>query len=63
MIGARIWLSARNVGMIVDTGGDFAKDMREALDAYGGDELFFFREDASRTTTRAVNKYRGDLRG
>ncbi|KAH7100627.1 Ribokinase-like protein [Auriculariales sp. MPI-PUGE-AT-0066] len=62
-IGARIWLSPQNVGMVLDRGAGFAREMQSALDEYGGDELFHFRDNPDRTTTRAVNKYRGDLRG
>ncbi|KZS97999.1 Ribokinase-like protein [Sistotremastrum niveocremeum HHB9708] len=61
-IGARIWLPAHEIGMIVDRGNDFPEDVQRQLDAYGS-EMWHFRDNANRGTTRAVNIYRGEHRG
>ncbi|KZT32126.1 Ribokinase-like protein [Sistotremastrum suecicum HHB10207 ss-3] len=58
-IGARIWLPAHEIGMIVDRGNDFPEDVQRQLDAYGS-EMWHFRDNANRGTTRAVNIYRGE---
>ncbi|VDC06889.1 unnamed protein product [Peniophora sp. CBMAI 1063] len=59
-IGARIWLPASEIGMIVDAGADFPSDIRAELDAFGSD-MWRFRP-SSQGTTRAINKYKGELR-
>lgn len=46
--------------MIVDVGADFPPDIRASLDALGGD-MWRFRP-SSQGTTRALNKYQGELR-
>ncbi|KZW04333.1 Ribokinase-like protein [Exidia glandulosa HHB12029] len=61
-VGARIWLSPRNIGNIVDRGHDFPAYVQTELDELGGDDMFYFRDDATRKTTTAVNRYRGDFR-
>ncbi|KZT12947.1 Ribokinase-like protein [Laetiporus sulphureus 93-53] len=61
-IGARIWLPAEKVGMIVDRGNDFPPDIQEKLDSYG-DTMWLYRDNPARPTTRALNSYRGDHRG
>ncbi|EJD53853.1 Ribokinase-like protein [Auricularia subglabra TFB-10046 SS5] len=61
-IGARIWLSPHNIGQIVDRGHDFPAAIQEALDDYGGEQMFVFRDAPERATTRAVNRYTGELR-
>ncbi|KAJ3555146.1 hypothetical protein NM688_g2740 [Phlebia brevispora] len=61
-IGARIWLPPHEVGMIVDRGHDFPSNIQSRLDSYG-EGMWLYRDDASRGTTRALNEYRGDLRG
>ncbi|KAF9534408.1 Ribokinase-like protein [Crepidotus variabilis] len=61
-IGARIWLPAERVGMVVDKGNDFPRDIEEKLVAYGKD-MWLFRDQPNRGTTRAVNSYRGEQRG
>ncbi|KAL4241454.1 hypothetical protein ABKN59_000240 [Abortiporus biennis] len=61
-IGARIWLPGSEIGMIVDRGHDFPMDIQERLDSYGED-MWFYRDDKSRGTTRARNTYQGDFRG
>ncbi|KAI5120918.1 hypothetical protein M0805_002898 [Coniferiporia weirii] len=61
-LGARIWLPQNKVGMIVDRGKDFPPEIQSSLLAFG-DDMWLFRDDPQRTTTRAVNIYRGDNRG
>ncbi|KAI1792853.1 Ribokinase-like protein [Ganoderma leucocontextum] len=61
-IGARIWLPPSKVGMIIDRGHDFPGHIQEALDAYGSD-MWLYRDDPNRGTTRALNVYRGEYRG
>ena len=46
--------------MIVDAGADFPADIRAELDAFGSD-MWRFRP-SSQGTTRAMNKYQGELR-
>ncbi|KZV75424.1 Ribokinase-like protein [Peniophora sp. CONT] len=62
-VGARIWLvlPADDIGMVVDAGADFPPEMRTTLDVYGRD-MWRFRP-SSQGTTRALNKYHGELRG
>lgn len=61
-LGARIWLPATKVGMIVDRGRDFPSNIQAKLQTYGAD-MWIFRDDQERITTRAANIYRGDNRG
>ncbi|EJD01085.1 Ribokinase-like protein, partial [Fomitiporia mediterranea MF3/22] len=61
-IGARIWLPPDKIGMIIDRGGDFPPEVQSKLDAFGKD-MWLYRDDSERVTTRAVNIYRGDSRG
>ncbi|CAL1702315.1 unnamed protein product [Somion occarium] len=61
-IGARMWLPADKVGMIVDRGHDFLPEVQAKLERYGKD-MWYFRDDKSRITTRARNSYIGDSRG
>lgn len=64
MVGARTFLPASRVGMVVDVGTDFPAPMRAALESYG-DAMFWFRPraDGAPTTTRALNIYSGEERG
>ena len=55
-------LPPSKVGMIIDRGHDFPSHIQEALDAYGSD-MWLYRDDLSRGTTRALNAYRGEYRG
>lgn len=55
-------LPAEKVGMVVDKGHDFPKDIEEKLIAYGKD-MWLFRQQFDRETTRAINSYRGESRG
>ena len=48
--------------MIVDRGHDFPPYIQTALDQYGK-QMWIYRDDFSRGTTRALNEYRGDIRG
>jgi len=61
-IGARVWLPPHRIGMIVDRGNDFPHHVQESLDAYGSD-IWLYRDDPQRITTRALNLYRGEFRG
>ncbi|KAJ3824288.1 Ribokinase-like protein [Lentinula raphanica] len=61
-IGARIWLSPEQVGMIVDKGYDFPSEIEDKLKTYGED-MWFFRPQKEAQTTRALNLYAGDHRG
>lgn len=76
-IGCRIWqdlscavlhkyrlnylsrLPATKIGMIVDKGRDFA--FQNELEAYGSD-MWCFRDQPT-GSTRALNSYKGDIRG
>ncbi|EKM59724.1 uncharacterized protein PHACADRAFT_250406 [Phanerochaete carnosa HHB-10118-sp] len=58
-IGARIWLPPERLGMIVDRGHDFPEHIQEKLDSYGT-EMWMYRDDSSRGTTRALIEYKGD---
>ncbi|KAG9124935.1 hypothetical protein FRC07_009627 [Ceratobasidium sp. 392] len=60
-IGARIWLPASAVGQLVDRGTDFPTWVQQELDRYGSD-MWYFRDQTAAKTTRAVNRYRGELR-
>ncbi|KII95784.1 hypothetical protein PLICRDRAFT_693926 [Plicaturopsis crispa FD-325 SS-3] len=60
-VGARIWLPAEKLGMIVDRGHDFPEHIQNALQIYGSD-MWMFRDNMDRGTTRALNAYRGDHR-
>ena len=55
-------LPASNVGMIIDRGHDFPAHIQEALDMYGAD-MWLYRDDPNRGTTRALNAYTGEHRG
>ncbi|KAH8830317.1 Ribokinase-like protein, partial [Flagelloscypha sp. PMI_526] len=62
-LGARIWLSAEDVGMIVDRGNDWGRQIpRTIRKSMFGKEMWLFRDDPSRVTTRALNAYVGDVR-
>jgi len=61
-IGARIWLPADKIGMIVDRGDDFPAAIQERLDSFGSD-MWLYRDNPGCKTTRALNSYRGDHRG
>ncbi|KAH7930302.1 Ribokinase-like protein [Leucogyrophana mollusca] len=61
-IGARIWLPADKLGMIIDRGHDFPLEIDSKLSSYGS-EMWHFRGHSDRGTTRALNSYRGDHRG
>jgi len=59
-IGARMWLSATQLGMVIDRGSDFPPSMESKLAEFG-EEMWFYRNQPS-GTTRALNTYRGDHR-
>ncbi|CAE7168703.1 unnamed protein product [Rhizoctonia solani] len=60
-VGARIWLPASEVGQLVDRGIDFPASIQEELDHYGS-EMWHYRDQPDNKTTRAVNRYTGELR-
>ncbi|KAG8691794.1 hypothetical protein FRC11_009559 [Ceratobasidium sp. 423] len=60
-IGARIWLPASEIGQIVDRGVDFPISVQQELDHYGS-EMWYFRDQPENKTTRAINRYTGELR-
>ncbi|TFK56064.1 Ribokinase-like protein [Heliocybe sulcata] len=60
--GSRPTLPAKKVGMIIDRGTDFANWIQDRLDSYDR-SMWLFRDHADCGTTRALNSYRGDLRG
>ncbi|RDB23298.1 Uncharacterized protein C16C9.01c [Hypsizygus marmoreus] len=60
-IGARIWLPAEAIGMVVDRGYDFPDSIRKQLLAYGSD-MWMFRNQPGSKTTRALNSYVGEHR-
>ena len=55
-------LGPGEVGMIVDRGHDFPAHIQAKLDSYGP-EMWLFRDDPTRGTTKALNHYRGEYRG
>lgn len=55
-------LDPSDVGMVVDRGHDFPSHIQAKLDSYGSD-MWLFRDDPTRGTTKAMNHYRGDYRG
>jgi hypothetical protein len=55
-------LDPADIGMIVDRGHDFPSHIQAKLDSYGSD-MWLFRDDPTRVTTKALNHYRGDHRG
>ncbi|KAG1863314.1 Ribokinase-like protein [Suillus tomentosus] len=62
IIGARIWLPPDTLGMIIDRGNDLPQDMQNRLLTYGSD-IWHFRDDTNRLTTRSRNSYKGQFRG
>jgi hypothetical protein len=54
-------LSPEAIGMVVDKGNDFPPDIEEKLLSHGKD-MWLFREQPDRGTTRSLNSYRGDTR-
>jgi len=61
-IGARIWLPPDTLGMIIDRGNDFPQEIEKKLLTYGPD-VWHFRDQSDRCTTRGMNSYRGEYRG
>lgn len=54
-------LPASEVGMIIDKGVDFPREIDATLRTYG-ESMWFFREQPDVATTRALNAYTGDHR-
>jgi hypothetical protein len=64
MIGARAFLPASYVGLIIDEGIDFPPTMKATLEEYGKEMLHFRdRTDGDRLTTRTLNLSSGERRG
>ncbi|GAA5958664.1 hypothetical protein JCM8115_000317 [Rhodotorula mucilaginosa] len=61
IMGSRTWLPPNRVGILVDRGYDWPKDLDEELAAYGS-EMWVFREQPDHPTTRALNLYTGEHR-
>jgi hypothetical protein len=61
-VGARMFLPDDQIAMIIDRGTDFPTEVQDALDAYGKD-MWIFRDQKDKGTTRALNLYRGEHRG
>lgn len=55
-------LPPNRLGMIIDEGHDFPSSIKEQLLRYGED-MWMFRKQPGRQTTRALNSYRGETRG
>ena len=55
-------LPPQKIGMIVDRGHDFPDNLQASLEHFGSD-MWLFRDEPHRLTTRAMNSYRGDHRG
>lgn len=65
IMGSRMWTSPTRLGQIIDTGRDFDESTRKILESYEHDEtnrMFILRQDPSKPTTRALNKYMGQRR-
>ncbi|GAA5936785.1 hypothetical protein JCM1841_006457 [Sporobolomyces salmonicolor] len=60
MIGSRVWLPAERVGILVDRGNDWPKEVEQRLNAYG--PMWIYREKPDEPTTRALNLYTGEHR-
>lgn len=62
LMGSRIWLPAQEVGILVDRGYDWPKELEERLNSYG-DAMWVYRDQPAHPTTRALNLYTGEHRG
>lgn len=60
-VAARMWLAAHEVGIVVDRGSDWPKEVQDKLDKFG--EMWTFRNNQDQLTTRALNLYKGEHRG
>ncbi|GAA5833361.1 hypothetical protein JCM9279_001503 [Rhodotorula babjevae] len=61
ILGARMWLPAPRVGIVVDRGNDWPDKVERELRAYGED-MWEFRDKPEEPTTRALNLYTGEHR-
>lgn len=65
IMGSRMWTNPTRLGQIVDTGIDFDENTIQTLESYEYDKsnrMFILRQDPSKPTTRALNKYTGQRR-
>jgi hypothetical protein len=60
-IGARAFLPDYQIAMLVDRGNDFPEQVQNKLDSYG-QNMWIFRNQPDRGTTRALNLYHGERR-
>ena len=60
ILGARMWLPAHEVALVVDRGTDWQMDVQKQLDSFG--QMWYWREKDGLTTT-ALNLYTGEHRG
>ncbi|GAA5978112.1 hypothetical protein JCM5350_007399 [Sporobolomyces pararoseus] len=60
IIGSRIWLPPKRVGILVDRGKDWSSEVQAKLDEFGK-EMWVYR-DKEGETTKALNLYTGEHR-
>ncbi|KAM0791334.1 hypothetical protein ACM66B_005804 [Microbotryomycetes sp. NB124-2] len=60
ILGSRVWLDAKSIGILVDRGNDWPSEIERDLDVYGRD-MWVYR-DKTGPTTRALNLYTGEHR-
>ena len=62
ILGSRCWLRADQLCLIVDRGSDWDERVQRELEAFGKD-MWLFRNNPEKPTTRALNLYTGQHRG
>lgn len=62
ILGARCWLPATALGLIVDRGDDWEQSVQDKLEKFGK-EMWHFRDNKGMGTCRALNLYTGQHRG
>lgn len=60
ILGARMWLPAEQLALVVDRGSDWQSQVQQRLDEFG--QMWYWREKEGLTTT-ALNLYTGEHRG
>ena len=61
IVGSRVWLPPKRVGILVDRGRDWTEEVQNKLDEFGKD-MWTYREKEEETT-KALNLYIGQHRG
>ena len=61
IVGSRVWLPSKRVGILVDRGRDWTDKVQNKLDEFGK-EMWTYREKEEETT-KALNLYIGQHRG